>query len=313
MSLPSLSTTDAPYSAPALTTICDYKCSANGSLFVAVRDCQAFTSATHQHDFIQLWYVRKGLMHHTFGDVTFLQRPGCLLLVPPLFEHAVDSSFAKDETEVFSLDISEQMIFEAVGHDASEPFFDLIYLLPLLINSNVLEPGLYLTQKTAARIEPILAELSEQYKTKRNFCSAQMPDSFVELLQLIAIEYQSTLMPGHIELLEKYRCIMQNTFHFIKQNYMKKLRVEELCKQALMSKTPFYSIFKLATGKSPNDYLRHLRIMYACELLIGTDLSLFEISCKCGFADQTDLGRVFKQVCGISPKQYRAYYTVIGK
>ena len=69
-----------------------------------------------------------------------------------------------------------------------------------------------------------------------------------------------------------------------------------------MSKTPFYSIFKLATGKPPNEYLRHLRIMYACELLLGTDLSLYEISCECGFTDQTDLGRVFKQIWGISPK-----------
>ncbi len=288
---------------------CTYKYSADRLVLGTLRDFDAFTAPNHEHNFIQLWYVRQGMMRHTYGNITYIQKQGNLIIVPPLFEHALDTSFTKGTTEVFQLDISEQMIFDAVDQSTSDSLFDLIYLLPLLTNSNMIEPGLCMTHKTAAQIESILVELSEHNNNIHELCSEKIPKIFTELLRIIAKEYQSTLMLQYIELLEKYRDVMQNSFQYIKQNFMqKKLRMDQICKRVLMSKTPFYSVFKLATSKPPNEYLRHLRIMYACELLLGTDLSLYEISCECGFTDQTDLGRVFKQIWGISPKQYREFY-----
>jgi AraC family transcriptional regulator len=53
------------------------------------------------------------------------------------------------------------------------------------------------------------------------------------------------------------------------------------------------------------DYVRTLRIGYACRQLRFSDLPLCEIAQRAGFADQSHFTRTFKQMVGVPPSQYR--------
>ena len=65
--------------------------------------------------------------------------------------------------------------------------------------------------------------------------------------------------------------------------------------------------FKQAIGKTPTEFLTHVRISHACYLIemYQGSLSLSEIAEKCGYVDYVYFSRKFKQVTGVSPTKYR--------
>jgi AraC family transcriptional regulator len=54
------------------------------------------------------------------------------------------------------------------------------------------------------------------------------------------------------------------------------------------------------------DYVRQLRVEYACRELFRSDTPLAMIALAAGFADQSHLTRVFKRRTGMTPAQFRA-------
>ena len=65
------------------------------------------------------------------------------------------------------------------------------------------------------------------------------------------------------------------------------------------------TLLKKATSKSLTDHITESKIDLAKNLLTGTDLEISEISRTCGFSDDKYFFRVFKKICGITPRSYR--------
>lgn len=84
------------------------------------------------------------------------------------------------------------------------------------------------------------------------------------------------------------------------------LRVSELAARAGLSSFRFGQRIRQLFGMSASQYLTRLRIDFARDRLRNSSASISEIAMDCGYADQTAFSRQFRQVCGISPKRYRA-------
>jgi transcriptional regulator GlxA family with amidase domain len=63
--------------------------------------------------------------------------------------------------------------------------------------------------------------------------------------------------------------------------------------------------FKQSAGVTPHHYLTQKRVERAQDLLAHTDLSLSEIAYAVGVSDQSHLARHFRQLLGITPRQFR--------
>ena len=81
--------------------------------------------------------------------------------------------------------------------------------------------------------------------------------------------------------------------------------MEEAAKMVNLSYYHFSRLFKKATGFNYNSYCNHLRIQYAEELLLHSNLSIAEITQAVGMETNSGLTRLFKRTLGISPMQYR--------
>ena len=69
-------------------------------------------------------------------------------------------------------------------------------------------------------------------------------------------------------------------------------------------------LFKKEEGISITDYIRNEKIKLAENLLIYSKYQYIEISAYLGFSSQSHLGTQFKEVTGMTLKQYRDCYGV---
>lgn len=92
---------------------------------------------------------------------------------------------------------------------------------------------------------------------------------------------------------------------YIDQHAGEPITREELAEVASLSPSRFHTLFRETIGAAPMQYVKHVRLRRAQELLASTDLSVAEVSRACGFPDQFHFSRQFKRDCGASPLQYR--------
>jgi AraC-like DNA-binding protein len=84
------------------------------------------------------------------------------------------------------------------------------------------------------------------------------------------------------------------------------LALADLAAAAHLSLDHFGRVFRAATGATPMRRLRTLRVEQACRLLTQTSLRIGEVAASVGFDDPYHFSRVFHQVAGMGPRQYRA-------
>jgi len=66
-----------------------------------------------------------------------------------------------------------------------------------------------------------------------------------------------------------------------------------------------FRCFRSVLGTTPNAYLVRHRVNAAARLLIETDLAITEISASCGFSSPSYFCKVFSQILGKSPREFR--------
>lgn len=95
------------------------------------------------------------------------------------------------------------------------------------------------------------------------------------------------------------------------EDFSKPVIIAELAKSLGLSTRTLNRRFKNATGISPSQYLRSLRIESAKELLRNSNLSIAEVAAKAGYTDTSRFAYYFRNETSLSPRAYRV--TVRGK
>jgi len=99
--------------------------------------------------------------------------------------------------------------------------------------------------------------------------------------------------------------IILNTISYIRNNYMNKITMNDIAKNADLSVSYIGRIFKKEMGYSLVTFLNKVRIDNAKILLLENNIPLVEIAYLCGFEDQTYFNKVFKKMTGITPGKFR--------
>jgi AraC-like DNA-binding protein len=98
---------------------------------------------------------------------------------------------------------------------------------------------------------------------------------------------------------------MRRVREHVELHLSKSMDLVELAGVASLSVYHFARAFKQSTGVAPHHYLVHRRIERAQEMLARSELPLSEIALAAGFSDQSHLARLFRQMLGVTPGQYR--------
>lgn len=93
---------------------------------------------------------------------------------------------------------------------------------------------------------------------------------------------------------------------YIEQNFHNDISVEDIAEACRLDRSYFGKIFKAATGKTPQQFLLTYRMIKATELLKLTKLSVGDIGNAVGYTNQLHFSRAFKNIYGVSPRQWRS-------
>lgn len=105
--------------------------------------------------------------------------------------------------------------------------------------------------------------------------------------------------------LEPKDAVIQDAAQYIYNHHSEPLTLEAVAKAAHMSPAWFSRKFHRAVGLGFKEYLTHVRLESAAELLLTTSLSVTEIALICGFSNGNYFGDAFKKARGISPREFR--------
>jgi transcriptional regulator GlxA family with amidase domain len=92
---------------------------------------------------------------------------------------------------------------------------------------------------------------------------------------------------------------------WITDNLRKKLPVQVLADRVAMSVRNFERVFTREVGRTPSQYVLHVRVEAARHQLERTDQGFKQIAAGCGFGSADVLRRCFARLVGVTPTQYR--------
>jgi AraC-like DNA-binding protein len=98
---------------------------------------------------------------------------------------------------------------------------------------------------------------------------------------------------------------MRRVQEFVDTHLSSSIDLATLASIAGTSMHHFARGFKQSANVTPHHYLVQKRVERARELLARTELSLSEIAYAVGFSDQSHLTRHFRQMLGVTPRQFR--------
>lgn len=98
---------------------------------------------------------------------------------------------------------------------------------------------------------------------------------------------------------------IKEALSFIEQNFQNDISVEDIAAFCGLNRSYFGKIFHDTIGKSPQEFLMSYRMQKATELLKLTQLSIGDIGNAVGYSNQLHFSRAFKNVYGVSPREWR--------
>ncbi|MFT6986072.1 MAG: transcriptional regulator GlxA family with amidase domain [Psychromonas sp.] len=93
--------------------------------------------------------------------------------------------------------------------------------------------------------------------------------------------------------------------HRLKETFHLPQTIAEIAKQNCLTERTFLRRFVRTTQLKPKQYIQHLRIQKACDLLESTNLSFELIANQVGYEDSGACRKVFVRTIGLTPSEFR--------
>ena len=284
---------------PAVFSFADYAAGAGERLHVGTFDdgvrYRQNRERPHRHDFYQIFWMTHGVPSFNIDFYHFPIEAYALVFVPP---GAVHTFGAKHAAKGFILSFQEDFL-ESEGHSvdlfAECPAFD-----PAQIRTVLAVPGSSV-DIVHAYCTRMLEETNAKREGYRAATAALLRLLFVEIRRCLSI--QSTPTSFH-----KYSSLTARFLRRLNSRPYQLTSASEVARFLGVSRSWLNQLVRQETTKNLTDHLRGRLILESKRLLAHSDLNVSEIAYQLGFEDPSYFTRLFRQVEGLSPREFREEY-----
>jgi AraC-like DNA-binding protein len=132
--------------------------------------------------------------------------------------------------------------------------------------------------------------------------------ALLEILQAMATteEFQSLQANGFaVEVNPQDQKRMEEIYAFVEEHFQRTIPLEEIAGLVSMTVPAFCRYFKKLTSRTFTQLVNEFRIVYASRLLRNDHLSISAISFESGFNNLSHFNKQFRQITGVSPREFR--------
>lgn len=108
----------------------------------------------------------------------------------------------------------------------------------------------------------------------------------------------------HNEAGEEYSKVVKEMVSTMEESYGMRLGLDTFAEKFRLTPEYISNLFAKETGMTFSNYLKKVRIEKAKELILTTDMKIYEVACSVGYPDQKYFSKVFKEYTGVSAKQF---------
>ena len=109
---------------------------------------------------------------------------------------------------------------------------------------------------------------------------------------------------NHIDVRDKRRQLV-DVKQYLEDHFREHITVDEVADRFFINKHYLGRIFKQQYGMTLNSYIIYLRVVHAKYLLRFSDMTMDRIAVDCGINDANYFSRMFKNVEGMTPSEFR--------
>jgi AraC family transcriptional regulator len=102
----------------------------------------------------------------------------------------------------------------------------------------------------------------------------------------------------------RWLCLTRDLIH---DRFAEKLTLGEMAEAVGVHPVHLARAFRRQHGCTPAEYLRRLRIEFACRQLASSDIPLVQVALAAGFPDQSHFTKSFRRQMGMTPGEFRRH------
>ena len=228
----------------------------------------------HSHERAYFCFVLRGTFTESYGQQSHVRKPAMLIFHPPGEPH---SDYFQTEVHCFNVQIDAHWHQQPIGLDQSVSFHG--------------GPLSYLATK-------IYREFREM---------DQVSGLAIEGLALEMIAEATRAINNSEHTSQPWLAQARDMLH---AHFAERLTIAHLAAAVGVHPTHLARAFRRRHRRTVGEYVRQLRIEFACRQLSSSDTPLSEVAIAAGFFDQSHFSRTFKLITGMSPAAYRQAFRI---
>lgn len=253
---------------------------------------KAFHIPVHWHDEVEIIYIKKGKIKIYIGEEVFPAAAGDLFFVNSGELHFMESDDLSVEyyTLLFPLAFLSFQIEDALEQEIFLPLRQRKLLLPVHLKE-------FEAEKQMTNLVREIIDVNDEKDS-----GYQLRTRILLLSLLEGILKEDGFRQGSFT---STSGIQRELLDYIQEHYMEKISLHMLAQEFHLSEKYISWYFKEQFAISFTDYVAHLRMTKAKDLLLTTEQSVTEVALSSGYPSVNLFIRSFKAMHGVTPLQYR--------
>lgn len=253
----------------------------------------------HRHDYLEMSLVIEGDGYQMINGKKCPMTPGVCSFLLPYQVHELHATSAP--LHLYNCMFDPDFLLSG-SHGRTG-------LWSLLFAGEELPPYVLLQGKEQVYLQSIAQMMLEEFENQQLWSKDLIKNKLSEFLIFFDRLRRRELRQGQALLAgEPCSTSIWPIVHYVHNHYREPITLSNVAERFGVHHTRLSTEFVKHVGMNFIPFVHEVRIRHACSLLTSTDISIYNIGLEVGFNSIKTFSRVFRQLKGVAPREYRLRY-----